>query len=79
MLLGDDELAAALIAVRCYLEEETPPADGQRPTAARGAWRAAAVLDGQGLAPARNGAGSTWATAERAGRECRWSTGIVGG
>ncbi|GAB4189313.1 MAG: hypothetical protein OHK0022_01520 [Roseiflexaceae bacterium] len=78
MLLGDDELAAALIAVRCYLEEDALPAEAE-PPAAPNAWRAAAVLDGQGLTPGRNGAGATWATADRAGREWRWSSGIVGG
>jgi len=78
MSLSDDELAAALVAVRCYLEHETQAGSAQDepPT---DAWRVAAVIEGHGLTPARNGAGAAWAGADRAGREARWSRGIVGG
>ena len=78
MTVSDDELAAALAAVRCYLERETPD-DQAQDAPAPDAWRVAAVVEGHGLTPARSGACASWASADRAGREARWSRGIVGG
>jgi hypothetical protein len=69
----DDLVAAALAAVALYTEA----ADAPSPPAARPAWRTAALLAAQGVAPARSPA-VTWATAERAGRAGRWSAGILG-
>jgi hypothetical protein len=77
----DDEIAAALAAVRCYVEQRalgdaaaafevaTPPV---RP------WSAASALAAQGLPPTRGGAHRTWGAAERAARTGRWSYGITG-
>ena len=69
---SDEEIAAALAAIRCYTEQ---PADTP---AVRPAWSAAAALEAQGLPAARNGGHSAWGTAERAARASRWSYGIVG-
>ena len=70
---SDQEIAAALAAVRCYIEQ---PADTPPPV--RPAWCAAAALEAQGLPAARNGDHSAWGTADRAARGSRWSYGIVG-
>lgn len=78
MSVSDDEMAAALIAIRCYLEQEVPIAREPDPPP-RDSWRSAALMEGQGLTAARNGTLSAWSSADRAGREARWSLGIVGG
>lgn len=70
----DDLVAAALAAVGLYLEAESPAEDG----AARPAWRVAAIVAAQGLAPARGMRRVSWASAERAGRAARWSGGMHG-
>jgi hypothetical protein len=72
----DDEIAAALAAIRCYIEEQQPT---EMPEARpRAAWRAAAILESQGLRPTRNGDHRAWGAADRAARASRWSYGIVG-
>jgi hypothetical protein len=70
-----DEVAAALAAVRAYIEADQPvgaPAPPARP------WRVAAALEAQGLPPTRNGAHRAWGAVERAARASRWSYGITG-
>jgi hypothetical protein len=78
---SDDEIAAALAAVRCYIEQRAPDdlADrsGSVASTAR-PWSAAAALAAQGLPPTRGGAHRTWGAAERAARIGRWSYGITG-
>ncbi len=70
-----DEVAAALAAVACMLEAEQAEPDADRPVSA---WRVAAAQEAQELPAARSGRHSGWASAERARREGRWSTGILG-
>lgn len=69
----DDELAAAVAAVSLLL------AEGQAQPAAQpaAAWRAAALLEGQGMAPGR-GFRPVWASAERGAWASRWSRGVLG-
>jgi hypothetical protein len=71
----DDELAAALAAVRCYVEQPTHDEAIEAPMRA---WHAAAALEAQGLPPTRNGQYRAWGTVDRAGRTGRWSYGIAG-
>jgi hypothetical protein len=77
----DDDIAAALAAVRCYVEQQVLADLAEhnesvvpfpRP------WNAAAALAAQGMPPTRGGAHRTWGAAERAARAGRWSYGIVG-
>ena len=71
----DDNTAAAILAAIVeYLETGLTAAE----MPARSAWRAAGVLVGQGLPPARGAATPSWSSAERASRAARWSSGIVG-
>jgi hypothetical protein len=72
----DDTAAAALAAIACLIEQEYAAETRDTPT--RAAWRAAALIAAQRLAPARNGAHASWHAADRAQREGRWSYGIVG-
>jgi hypothetical protein len=75
LIPSDDEVAAALAAVSCYLHSmATVPVSmpSKRP------WSAAAAVEAQGLAPDRNGQHRAWASVERAGRANRWSRGITG-
>jgi hypothetical protein len=72
---SDDELAAALAAVSCYMGGSAPVQDSTLPERP---WSAAAAVEAQGLAPARNGQYRAWASVERAGRAGRWSRGITG-
>ncbi|NOK59280.1 MAG: hypothetical protein GFH27_549283n261 [Chloroflexi bacterium AL-W] len=73
---SDDEIAAALAAVRCYIQETTEGSYVEG--SSEHAWRAAAKLEAQGHSIIRNGAHSSWATAERTWRLRNWSRGIVG-
>jgi hypothetical protein len=78
---SDDEIAAALAAVRCYIERraiDDPVAlsDAMAPPARP--WSIAAALAAQGLPPTRGGAHRAWGTADRAARASRWSYGITG-
>ncbi len=76
MQVSDEEMTAALVAVHCLLHEAAEPEAADHP--ARPAnWHAAAMLDTQGLVSGRSAATATWASADRAGREGRWSPGIV--
>ena len=72
---SDDELAAALAAVSCYMRSSEPASDFTLPERP---WSAAAAVEAQGLAPARNGQYRAWASVDRAGRAGRWSRGITG-
>ena len=71
-----DTAAAVIAAIACLIAPET--ADDTPDTPARSAWRAATVLEAQGMPPARNGTFATWHTAERTRRAERWSGGITG-
>jgi hypothetical protein len=71
----DDEIAAALAAVRCYIEQR---AHEQAIEAPARPWNAAAAIEAQGLPPTRNGQYRAWGTVDRAGRTGRWSHGIIG-
>ncbi|MEM8530091.1 MAG: hypothetical protein AAGF95_04565 [Chloroflexota bacterium] len=72
----DDEIAAALAAVRCYIQETTE--EPHALVSPECAWRVAAKLEAQGHSIIRNGAQSSWASAERTWRLRDWSRGIVG-
>jgi hypothetical protein len=77
---SDDESAAAIAAVRCYVEQRaTDDYAGQSEDVAPSmrAWSAAAALAAQGLPPTRGGTHRSWGTAERAARIGRWSYGII--
>jgi hypothetical protein len=77
-----DEVAAALAAIACCLESAAaaeafaPLYDDEAPE--QSAWRVAAALEAQDLPAARQSAHSAWGAADRARREGRWSTGILG-
>ena len=77
----DEEIAAALGAVRCYIEQsalgDTVDRSESVAPPAR-AWSAAAALAAQGLPPTRGGAHRTWGTVNRASRANHWSYGIAG-
>ncbi|MBC8163447.1 MAG: hypothetical protein H7Z42_19740 [Roseiflexaceae bacterium] len=71
----DDELAAILAAVSALLAEA---GDATPPDAEPGsAWRAAAVLEAQGLLASRCARDAAWGRNARAERARRWSKGIV--
>jgi hypothetical protein len=77
----DDEIPAALAAVRLYIEQQTlgDQADrsgGPAPTAR--SWSTAGALAAQGMPPTRGGTHRSWGAAERAARAGRWSYGIIG-
>ncbi|HEU5013404.1 MAG TPA: hypothetical protein VFT66_12855 [Roseiflexaceae bacterium] len=71
---SEDEVAAALVAVACVLEEH----EAEQAAPARSAWSAAAALEVQRMPATRNGAFSTWGSVERSRRAARWSKGLVG-
>ena len=73
---SDDEIAAALAAVRCYIQETTEEPHALVST--EHIWRVAAKLEAQGHSIIRNGAQSSWVGAERTWRLRNWSRGIVG-
>jgi hypothetical protein len=58
----DDEIAAALVAVRLYLEAEQT--DALQPAPPPSAWRVAARLEAQGVAQLR-GPAPHWGNVER--------------
>jgi hypothetical protein len=58
----DDEIAAALVAVRLYLEAEQP--DAPQPDSPPSAWREAARLEAQGVSQ-RRGPAPHWGNVER--------------
>jgi hypothetical protein len=74
----DDEVAAALAAVRLHLEQTTDANIVEAHDTPHSAWGAAALVEGRGMPPARNGAYTTWNAIERTSRARRWSKGIVG-
>jgi hypothetical protein len=71
-----DTAAAVIAAIACVMEPQTT--DDTPIASAGSAWRAATMLETQGMPPARNGTLATWHTAERARRAERWSSGIIG-
>ena len=75
---SDEEIAAALAAVRCYIQQGALGDPPEAVTPSAPAWSAAVALAAQGLPPTRGGAYRTWGTAERAARAGRWSYGITG-
>ena len=71
---SEDEVAAALAAVACMLEQvEVEPVQP-----ARNAWSAAAALEVQRMPETRNAAFTTWGNVERSRRAARWSKGLLG-
>ena len=68
----DDEIAAALAAVRMYLD--SPDAESQSEPLG---WRAAARLETQQVRPARVTVRPSWSTVERLRRQA--ATGFLGG
>jgi hypothetical protein len=73
----EDTTAAILAAIAAVLDQEHI-ADARGPITRPALWKAAAVLAAHGLPPTRRPVHPTWATAPRAEREARWSSGIVG-
>jgi hypothetical protein len=71
----DEQVAAALAAIRCYIERRASENATEPPGRP---WRRAAALEAQGLPPTRNGQPYTWGTIDRAPRANRWSYGITG-
>lgn len=59
--LADDEVAAAIAAVRAVLEVERQPPE---PAASPG-WSHAARLDAQGIRPVKLGVAPRWSTIDR--------------
>jgi len=74
-ILTDDEIAAALAAVRCYVGPAESKAAAAPPARH---WHSAAIIEAQGLPPTRNSQHRAWGAAERAARAGRWSYGIIG-
>jgi len=74
-LSDEDEIAAALAAVRCYIEQAQPDvaAEPTRPTA----WRNAGMLEAQGRPPVYHRTQSSWGSVDRAIRAQHWSYGII--
>jgi hypothetical protein len=77
----DDEIAAALTAIRLYVEQYALGDQAGRSESIappKRPWSTAAALAAQGMPPTRGGTHRTWGTAERAARAARWSYGITG-
>jgi hypothetical protein len=74
----EDEVAAALAAVRLHLEQTTETNLVETRDVPRSAWHAAALVEARGMPPVRNGAYATWNSIERTSRARRWSKGIIG-
>ncbi|HET9221031.1 MAG TPA: hypothetical protein VFO07_00920 [Roseiflexaceae bacterium] len=78
---SDGEIAAALIAVRYYVEQHAlggPVARSESVAPPARPWSTAAALSAQGMPPTRGGAHRSWGAVERAGRAGCWSYGITG-
>jgi hypothetical protein len=74
---SDEEIAAALAAVRCYIKQRALD-DVASAAAPVRAWSAAGAFAAQGLPPTRGGMHRTWGAVERAERASRWSCGLIG-
>lgn len=74
---NEEELAAAMVAVACYLAAEQEARDRARAAAISG-WQASKVLISQGLGPARARTRPTWSNLERLRLGSRGFVGIVG-
>jgi hypothetical protein len=74
--IDDQMVAAALAAVRCYIDQD----QGGDPATSSGrtAWSTAAALAAQGQPPTLDRRVARWGSVERAGRAVRWTYGIVG-
>jgi hypothetical protein len=72
---SEDEIAAALAAVRCYIDVTAPMQVAAPPARP---WHTAAALEAQGVPPTRNGSNRAWSSVDRAARAGRWSSGIIG-
>ena len=78
---ANHEIAAALAAVRCYIEQDAlgdPAALSGHGAPTVRPWSVGAALAAQGLPATRGGMHRTWAAAERAARAGHWSYGITG-
>jgi hypothetical protein len=73
--IDDDEIAAALAAVRCYIEPAQPDRAAEPPR--RAAWHSAGMLEAQGRPPVYHRAQSSWGSVDRAVRAHHWSYGII--
>lgn len=71
----EDDAAAIIAAISCVLEQEAVAQEVKQPR--RSAWRAAALLEAQGLPSARTADAASWPTVRRAERARHWSKGIV--
>lgn len=74
---NEEELAAAMVAVTCYLAAEQEARDRERAAAISG-WQASKVLISQGLGPARARTRPTWSNLERLRLGSRGFVGIIG-
>jgi hypothetical protein len=74
--IDDQMVAAALAAVRCYIDQDQS-GDPAAP-AGRTAWSTAAALAAQGQLPTPGRRVARWGSVERFGRAARWTYGIVG-
>jgi hypothetical protein len=71
----EDEVAAALAAVSCYVAGEQSTADG---TNGDWRWKGSATLIIQGLPTTRSPQLPTWGNVERLRRAGRGGTGLIG-
>jgi hypothetical protein len=77
-IVGDataDEVAAISAVLTLHLSADAMEAMSGLPPSA---WQVAAAVEAQELPPSRAARHRTWASAERARREGRWSNGILG-
>lgn len=72
---SEDEVAAALVAISCYLAAEEQPTE-QEPSEWR--WRASGILSVQRMCFVRSSKPPKWGTIERIRRAERGGTGILG-
>jgi hypothetical protein len=73
----DDTAAAIAAAIACLVEQEQLEV-ANTPAVSRSTWSAAGTLAAHGLPSVGGATHAAWASAERAGREGRWTYGIVG-
>lgn len=74
--IDDTEMAAAVVAVLCAIDQQSTVMVPDVP--GRSLWAVAAALEAQSLPPTRCHAFASWRAAERAARASRWSYGITG-
>lgn len=71
----EDDVAAALVAISCYLAEEDQLIEQE---SAEWRWRASGILSVQRMCFVRSPQHPTWGTIERIRRAGRGGTGILG-